>query len=192
MSCPCLGRCGCHPGTKYGKSLLFVDAIGLRCNVGRDPLRERHDAFGVATRWCVLLSNLSKLFGSKTLGKSNKEGPVPPMDQRDFSADEPAHQNLVRVGYRTKSRIDVMTLRMCPPAALYDFADDGVRKARRGPFGRSEDDAVPSNERQCVASSSARRHDAQRDEVNWPCRRRRRTPPHTVRLNARSSARIIP
>jgi len=125
-------------------------------------LWERHDATGVATRWCVLLSNLSKLLGRKAFGEPNKGRPKPPMNQRDFSADEPAHEHLVRVGHRPKDRVDVMALWMRPPAALDVFADDRFRKARRRPFGGSEDDAVLSDEGQRLLGSSARGHDSQR------------------------------
>ncbi len=123
---------------------------------------ERHDTTGVATRWRVLLSNLSKLFGRKAFGEPNKGRPQPPMNQRDFPAHEPAHEHLVGVGHRPKDRVDVMALWMRPPAALDVFADDRFSKARRRPFGGSEDDAVLSDERQRLLSSSARGHDSDR------------------------------
>ena len=144
---------------------MLVDSLGLRRNFGRDPLRERHDATGVATRWCVLLSNLSKLLGRETFGESNKGGPKSSMNQRDLSVDEPTHENLVRVSHRSKDSVDVMTLWMRPPAALDVFADDSFRKARCGSFGGSEYDAVLSDESQCLLSSDARCHDAQRTEL---------------------------
>jgi hypothetical protein len=110
----------------------------------------------------VLLSNLSKLLGRKAFGEPNKGRPKPPMNQRDLPVDEPAHEHLVGVGYRPKDRVDVMALWMCPPAALDVFADDSFRKAGRRPFGRSEHDAVLSDESQRLLSSGARGHDAQR------------------------------
>ena len=121
-----------------GKSLL-VDSNRLHGNVGRDPLRKRHDATDVATRRCVLISDLSKLLGREAFGEPNKGRPKAPMNQRDLSADEPAHENLVRVGHGSKDRVDVMALWMRPPAALDVFPDNRFRKARRRPLGRSED-----------------------------------------------------
>jgi hypothetical protein len=111
----------------------------------------------------VLLSDLSKLFRREEFGEANEEGPEPPMYQRDLSANEPAHQNLVGVGDRPKYRVDVVTLWMCPPAAFDDFASDSVRKARCRPFGRSEDDTVCSDKGQSLFSGGARRHDAQQE-----------------------------
>ena len=84
------------------------------------------------------------------------------MNQRDSSADEPAHQNLVGVGHRTTDCVDVMTLWMRPPTALDICADDSFRKARRIPFGGSEDDAMLADERQRLLSGGACRHDDQR------------------------------
>jgi hypothetical protein len=161
-----------HPGTQYSKGFLLVDSLGLRRNFGRDPLRERHDATGVATRSCVLLSNLSKLLGCEAFGEPHEGRPKPPVNQRDFSVDQPAHENLVRVGHRPKDRVDLMALWMSPPAALDVFADDSFRKARRSPFGRSEDDAVLSDESQRLLSSGARRHDAKRTKLAGAERRR--------------------
>jgi hypothetical protein len=49
----------------------------------------------MATRWRVLVSNLCKLPGRETFFEPNEERPEPPMNQRDLSANEAAHQNLV-------------------------------------------------------------------------------------------------
>src|SRR2546425_5817755 len=151
---------GRHPSMKYSKSALLIDSIGLRQNFRRDPLREWHDVTGMATRWCVLLSNLRKLLRREAFGKANKVRPKAPMNQRDLSADEPAHENLVRVGHGSKDRVDVMALWMRPPAALDVFPDNRFRKARRRPLGRREDDAVLSDESQRLLGSRASRHDA--------------------------------
>lgn len=116
----------------------------------------------VASRWCVLLSNLSKLVGGEAASETDKQRPKPPMNQRDLAIDKPAHENLVRIGDRSEDRVDVMTSRVRPPAPLDVFADNRFRKARRSPFGRSEDDAVLSDESQRLLDSGALRHDAQR------------------------------
>ena len=107
-------------------------------------MRKRHDTTYVTTRWRVLLSNLRKLLGREAFGEPNKGWPKPPMNQGDFSTDQPAYENLVRIGHRAKDRKDVVALRMGPPAPRDGFAGDSFGKARRGPFGRSEDDAMPS------------------------------------------------
>ena len=82
------------------------------------------------------------------------------MNERYFSTDESAHQNLVGVGDRPKDLVDVMAFRMRPPAALDVLADDSFRKARRSPLGRGEDDAMLSDECQRFRTSGTRRHDA--------------------------------
>lgn len=124
---------------------------------------------GVATRGCVLVSNLSELFAREASAEPNERRPKPPMNQRDLAADKSAHENLIRTGNRPEDRIDVMTLWMGPPAALDVFADDSFRETRGGTFGRSQDDAVFSDESQRFLRRGALRHDAQRDRRGSVC-----------------------
>ena len=118
-------------------------------------MRKRHDPTGVTTGWRVFLPNLCKLLGREAFGEPNEGWPKPPMDQRDFSADQPAYQDLVRIGHRAEDRKDVVAFGMGPPAPRDGFADDSFGKARSGPFGRSEDDAMVSDKSQRLFSSGA-------------------------------------
>src|SRR5205809_6027773 len=80
------------------------------------------------------------------------------MNQGDFAADEPAHENVLGVGDRAKDRVDVPALWMCPPAALDGLADDGFGEARDRSLRGSEDDAVYPDERQRLLGSRALTH----------------------------------
>ena len=124
-------------------------------------MRERHDATGVAARWCVLLKDLSELFGCEALREPNERRPKPSVNQRDLAIDEPTYENLVGVDDSPKDRIDVVTLWMCPPAPLDGFANDSFCKARHSSFGRNEDDAMLPDESQRLLSGVALGHDAQ-------------------------------
>lgn len=121
-------------------------------------MRKRHDTTDVTTRRGVLLSNLCKLLGREAFREPNKRWPKPPMNERDFSADQPAYQNLIRIGHRAEDRKDVVTFWVGPPTPRYGLADDSFGKARRGPSGRSEDDAMLSDKSQCLLSGGAARN----------------------------------
>ena len=114
---------------------MLADCLGLLRNVRRHPLRERNLATYVATRWRVLLSNLSKLLGREALGEPNQRRPEPAMNQGDLAIDEPADKDLLGFGDGCKDCVDVMTLRVRPPAAVDGFADDGLGEARSGSLG---------------------------------------------------------
>ena len=126
-------------------------------------MRIWHDTTYVTPRWRVLLTNLCELLGREVFGEPNEGWPKPPMNQRDFSVDQPAYKDLVRIGHRAKDRKDVVALRMGPPASRDGFAGDSFGKARRASLGRNEDYAMPSDKSQCLLSSGAGPSRRQRD-----------------------------
>src|SRR5258706_1372596 len=150
MTCYLLGWR--QPFTKGGKSLLFPDCPSLLRNVVWHPLRERNLATCVATGLCVLLSNLSELFGREALGKPNQRGPKPSMNEGDLPVDQATDKDLVRLGDGFEDSVNLAPLRVRPPIALDRFADDCLNEARHNSLGRSENYAMLSHKGQRLFS----------------------------------------
>jgi len=71
------------------------------------------------------LSDLREVFARQAPGQTDERRPDTPMHERDLAADEPAHQNFLRLASGARERKDLVTLRMGPPTSSDRFASDG-------------------------------------------------------------------
>ena len=99
------------------------------------------------------LPQLRKAIRWNVARRSDKGRPQPPMDKRDFALDEAAHEDIVAVADRSSHCKDLVTLRMRPPAPPNWLSGDGLSQRRDWPVRGFEDDTVPTNERESLASS---------------------------------------
>ena len=82
----------------------------------------------------MLLFNLGELLRREAVGKPNQRRPQTAMDQGDLAIDKSADKNLLRASNGLKNCVDVVTLRVCPPATLDRFPDDGLGETGRRSF----------------------------------------------------------
>jgi hypothetical protein len=73
------------------------------------------------------------------------------MDERDFAPDKAAHEDIFAVADRPRHREDFLTFRMRPPASPDWPSSDDRSQGRHGPLRGLEDDAVLTDEGQCLA-----------------------------------------
>jgi hypothetical protein len=66
----------------------------------------------------------------KATRRSDKRWPQPPMDKRDLTLDQTAHQNIVTVPNRSRHRENLAPFRVSPPAAPHWFPGDGLSNGR--------------------------------------------------------------
>jgi hypothetical protein len=87
----------------------------------------------------------------KAFRRSDKRWPQPPMDERDLSLDQTAHEHIVTFPDRSRHREDFVTFRVSPPAAPHWFSSDGLGNRRNRPLPCFEHDTVLTNERESLA-----------------------------------------
>lgn len=136
--------------------LLHAQAVRLFDDLVRDPRGKWNAPAHMMTGRCVLFMNLRELIGWQVVRKSNQGRPESPMHERYLSVDQATNQNVRRVADTSKDIKDLMALWMSPPTPPDRLTRNCVRQTRNRSLGRSENDAMLSNERQRFVGGHAR------------------------------------
>jgi len=102
----------------------------------------------VVTALGVLLDDLCEPRVVEHVPGAQQRRPQPSVHERHLARDGAAHEHVVRRGDVFQHRVDLVTLRVPPPAAMDRLARDRLGEPRDGPLASDEDDAVPLDERQ--------------------------------------------
>jgi hypothetical protein len=99
----------------------------------------------------VDLTHSRKAIRWKPARRADKRWPQPPMDKRDLSLDQTAHEDIVAVANASRHRENLVTFRMSPPAAPQWLSGYGLSNRRNRPPRGFEHDTVLTNESESLA-----------------------------------------
>ena len=78
----------------------------------------------------MLFTDLGQLLRREAVGEPDQRRPESAMNQGDLAIDEPADEDMLGFGDSFEDCEDLVTLRVCPPATLDGFTDDGLGETR--------------------------------------------------------------